>query len=256
MNSSPLPPKYLNWDLQIDQWYVTPYTKLVTSGCSFTASTIWLEGPASWPGFVKDRCGFLECTDLSFPGAGNEYIANSILSYVESSTVEERAKMLVIVGWSGLDRKENLTSEPGTTVSIDNIHYVREQSSAAEINHKWQKAEVWRSWKNIIMLKNYLENKKVAHGFFSYCNLLEPPFLPKRDRTPEWPNMISEDKLKSLKEIDWVIPASQSLFEFAFETDTLSEDFFHPTDIGIAKWTDSILLPNLAKHGLISLKNS
>jgi hypothetical protein len=245
------PPKIMSWPRQIDQHYYCNFDILITSGCSFTASTIWLDGPASWPGFVKDRCNIPLCIDLSYPGAGNEYIANSILAEIESRASNSYAKILVLVGWSGLDRKEELTSASVELPKIDNISYRRVPLNTQKLSENWKTAEVWRSWKNIIFTKNYLENKKISHGFFSYCNLLEPPFLPKRDTTPEWHNNINIDRIKSLQKINWVIPHEQSLFEFAFDHDYLGEDLFHPVVKGNMEWVDQILLPNLARANLI-----
>lgn len=246
------PPKIMSWERTLDQHYCCNYDILITSGCSFTASTGWLDGPASWPGYVKDRCNIPLCVDLSYPGAGNEYIANSVLAEIESRHPDSYSSILVLIGWSGLDRKEDLVVGVDTLPKIDDISYLRAGAIVNPLPDKWQLAEVWRSWKNIIFTKNYLENKKIFYGFFSYCNLLDPPFLPKRDLTPEWPENIRKDRIERLQEINWIVPHNQSLFEFAFEHDCLDHDLFHPTVEGNMQWTDQILLPNLAKHQLIS----
>jgi hypothetical protein len=245
-------PKIMSWSRQLDQHYKSKYQTLITSGCSFTASTNLFDGPSSWPGFVKDRCNIPLCVDLSFPGAGNEYIANSILAEIENKTEIELRTIFVIVCWSGLDRKENLECDNINTPNIDGVYYNRAQMSTVPTPEKWKRAEVWRSWKNIIFTKNYLENKKVNHAFVFYCNVFDPPFLPKRDLTPEWPKNISSSRITSLKQIPWAIPHNQSLFEFAFENDYLGDDLFHPTYQGNFEWTDKVLLPNLCKNGLIS----
>jgi hypothetical protein len=252
---SPLPPKILNWPTQIPQHYsCNNFEVLITGGCSFTASTCWLDGPASWPGFVKYRCNIPVCIDLSYPGVGNEYIANSILAEIEDQLVKkDKSKIFVLISWSGLDRKEELSFlNHNHAPKIDDINYSRADIKHQDTKNKYIEVEVWKSWKNIVLIKNYLENKQIAHAFFSYCNLLDPPFLPKRDSTPNWPNHISDARLNTLRQIPWAIPHSDSLFEFCFMNDFLGEDFFHPTLAGIEAWTDTILLPNLQKQGYIN----
>jgi hypothetical protein len=76
-------PKLLKWNHSLSQKYTCTESVLLTSGCSFTSSTLQLDAAASWPGYVVDRCRFDYCIDYSFPGAGNEYIANSILNYFQ-----------------------------------------------------------------------------------------------------------------------------------------------------------------------------
>jgi hypothetical protein len=252
-NQGPFPPKILNWSSQIKQHYSCKFDLLITSGCSFTASTACYDYPLSWPGIVKDRCNIPLCIDLSYPGVGNEYIANSVLVAVEDQLAESPEKnILVLISWSGLDRKEDIKVDKlNENPQIDGISYQRTQSSQNTKNYDWYMGEIWRTWKNIILVKNYLENKKIAHGFVFYCNLFDPPFLPKRDRTPEWPGMINQRRLHSLQQIPWVIPHNQSMFEFCFDQDFLAEDLFHPNQDGVYAWTDQVLLPGLQKQGII-----
>ena len=243
------------WKRQLEQRFECDFDLLITSGCSFTNNSTYLDGPVSWPGYVKDRCEIPMCEDLSNTGAGNEYIANSILARIEDLDPKKRKTTLVIVGWSGLNRKEELVflKNNNNIPIIDDVWYQRIHPSAQSVvDEPWHKAEIWRSWKNIIFTKNYLENKQIPHAFFSYCNLIDPPFLPRRDLTPEWPGNLRKNRLKSLQQIDWIIPHNQSLFEYCFEHDDFfEEDMFHPNINGLLNWTDEILLPNLEKSGFI-----
>jgi hypothetical protein len=251
-----LPPKIFDWPRKIHQYYKCDFDLLITSGCSFTASTTCADYPLSWPGIVKDRCNIPVCIDVSYPGVGNEYIANSVLATVEDQLIKNPEKnILVLISWSGLNRKEDLiTDNLNQNPKIDGIAYQRTDSNQGGLCSDFFVGEVWRSWKNIILTKNYLENKKIAHGFVSYCNLFEPPFLPKRDCTPEWPSMIDQKRFQTLQQIPWLIPHNQSMFEFCFDQDLLVEDLFHPDQDGVNAWTDTVLLPNLEKHGFITSK--
>ncbi len=249
----PPPPKILGWPKKIDQHYSCNFDLLIVSGCSFTASTTCYDYPLSWPGIVKDRCNIPMCIDLSYPGVGNEYIANSVLAAVEEQLVNDsQKKILVLISWSGLDRKEDLKIDYcKQPPMIDNISCQRLQLSSLPMDPDIRAGEVWRSWKNIIFTKNYLDNKKITNGFFFYCNVFDPPFLPKRDLTPEWPGNISQPRLQSLQKIPWVIPHNQSMFEFCFANDFLGDDLFHPAGDGVLAWTDRVLLPGLQKQNII-----
>ena len=79
-------PKLLKWEYSLSQKYTCPESVLITSGCSFTSSTLQLDTAASWPGFVVDRCRFNYCIDYSFPGAGNEYIGAVSASNIPDTT--------------------------------------------------------------------------------------------------------------------------------------------------------------------------
>jgi len=245
---SPLPPKILNWDEKFfhsSKMYQTSKKILVTSGCSFTAATLSLDQPASWPGFVRDRCGFEYCVDLSYPGAGNEYIANSVLNYIHSLSVEQCKEIIVVVMWSGLDRLEDLTKKISMQCpSVDGIEY-RIHAPGNSIPKDLAYAEIWRSWKNIVFLDSYLRSQGIQHAFTSYVNLIDPPFLPKRDRTPHFFGNLSDDKFQTLKSMPWLHDHQDCLFEYCFKNDHLADDLFHPSYDGSRSWTDHVLLPSM-----------
>jgi len=241
-----LPPKILRWDIasRITQRFQTSKKILITSGCSFTTCGT-LDVPASWPGFVSNRCGFEYCIDLSHPGVGNEYIANSVLNYIHSLSVEQRKEIMVVVMWSGLDRLENLTKDTSKHhASIDGIEY-RRSFVENDISKDLAYAEVWRSWKNIVLLDSYLGSQGIQYAFTSYVNLIDPPFLPKRDLTPHFFEKLSDDKFQTLKSMPWLHDHQDCLFEYCFKNDHLADDLFHPNYHGSLGWSDDILLPSL-----------
>jgi hypothetical protein len=241
----PKPPKLLKWSRNLDQHYCTDQNILITAGCSFTASTIQFECPASWPGYVLDRCGFDHCVDLSYPGVGNEFIANSILNYVEDLDPNMYNDVLIMICWSGPSRKEEL-GNLDNVVQIDGVSYKRTDQFSDQ-------AETWRSWKNIIFTQNYLENKKIKFGFSWYCNVIEPPFLPRRDLTADFATQLTPHKNTQLKNCTWVHDPKDSIFEFCFlNDDCLAEDMFHPNAQGALLWTDQVLLPGMLSKHLIT----
>ena len=241
-----LPPKILKWDVEFwaTQRFQTSKKILVTSGCSFTAPGI-LNIPASWPGLVSTRCGFDHCVDLSWNGVGNEYIANSVLNYVHSLSIRQRKEIMIVVMWSGLDRLENLAK--GTSdkhASIDGIGY-RRAIFANNISKESSAAEVWRSWKNIVFLDSYLRSQDIQYAFTSYVNLIDPPFLPKRDLTPHFFGNLSDDKFQTLKSMPWLHDHQDCLFEYCFKNNQLGDDLFHPMYDGHLNWSDHVLLPSM-----------
>ena len=257
MNDIPKPPKLLKWPRTLDQHYTKDQKILVTAGCSFTANTVRFDGPYTWPGVVLDRCGFDHCVDLSYPGVGNEFIANSILNYVEGLDPATHNNIVITVCWSGADRKEELLTNADraskTLPQIDNITYRWFRDSPDGKNqYPRQPAEVWRSWKNIIFLQNYLENKKIKFGFSLYCNTVDPPFLPRRDLTENFFDNMSQEKITALKNCTWLHEFKDSFFEYCFfNDDCLSEDLFHPNLRGSLLWTDQVLLPGMLAKNLV-----
>ena len=152
---------------------------------------------------------------------------------------------MIVVMWSGLDRLENLAK--GTSdkhASIDGIGY-RRAIFANNISKESSAAEVWRSWKNIVFLDSYLRSQDIQYAFTSYVNLIDPPFLPKRDLTPHFFGNLSDDKFQTLKSMPWLHDHQDCLFEYCFKNNQLGDDLFHPMYDGHLNWSDHVLLPSM-----------
>lgn len=81
---------------------------VLVSGCSFTH---WPESPGSpnnicWPRYLCERHADWKVTNLAEPGAGNLYIANSL---VRAIVEKPQHYDLVLVMWSGMTRLDFLT---------------------------------------------------------------------------------------------------------------------------------------------------
>lgn len=104
--------------------------KVLISGCSFTH---WPETPGSdrnicWPSHLQTLRPDFQITNLAEPGAGNQYIANSVVRYV----LENPAQVdLVMVMWSGVSRLDFLTdlTEPSWHRLFDNYGFYRRVES-------------------------------------------------------------------------------------------------------------------------------
>lgn len=248
----------MQWHPSLDQRFTTTKSTLVTSGCSFTASTQQLETAASWPGYVKDRCRFAKVLDYSIPGVGNKYIHDSIIHYFDNLSTEETDQCMVIVMWSGLDRREKKLcdldhEEYRNHPSLNNTIYVRENIEIVKQIDK--KILAQESAEFIFNLHAYLESKNVPFVFSFYCNLLFAPYIPKRDTTFEFDKFVSKQTLNKLQNLSWVPNQSMDfLYEYAFVNDFLNDgDGFHPPVECNLKWTDNVLLPGMAKQGLIQV---
>lgn len=255
-------PKLMKWVPSVDQHYSCPEKILVTSGCSFTSSTTQLETAASWPGYVLDRCRFDHCIDYSYPGAGNEYIGDSILHFFSQVADQDVDQYMTIIMWSGLDRKEDKIA--GTIMpNINGISYIRKE--LCELSKKDQpplspseqaerKTRAMESANKMLEVYEYLSNRKIAHAFCMYSNLLFAPYLiPKRDTTFEFDGYVSKSMIKQLQNLPWITTEPfDFMYEYAFTNDFLNnEDQFHPNFKCHLKWTDQILLAKMCQQGLI-----
>ena len=249
--------KLFSWSEQhLEKTHHTNRSILITSGCSFTDSTACTTIPVSWPGYVKDRCGFKYVIDVSSTGSGNDYICTSIVNQIESMSAEDLKKCMVLIVWSGIDRQEMPVHQ--TTITnlqghIDGVKFRRSQMSVDSVDVGVSRGEALRSWKNIIMMQNYLENKQIPFGFGFYINVFDPPFLPRRDLTKEFPGLLDPSKLNQLRKCSWFHKPNDSFFEWVFyqKDNMFEDDGFHPNLDGHLSWTDNILLPGLVKMGVI-----
>ena len=239
----------LSWNhSHLAQTHTSPQSTLISSGCSFTDCSHNTEGPINWVGYLNERVKFNQTINLGLVGAGNEYISTSIVNQIESMSLEEINNCIVIIVWSGIARKENLITQ-NSSGNIDDIVFKR-------IDFEFQmygKGEALRSWKNIIMMQHYLKNKNIPFGFSFFVNTFDPPFLPSREiYTSNWIDTITLDKLSRLKQCNWIHNHNNSLFDYCFKNDLLSDDLFHPDHNGYLSWTDNILLPGLTNMGIIT----
>ena len=239
-------PKFLKWERQIPNHYSCKQSVLITSGCSFTANTNQTEYAASWPGFVKDRCNFKYCIDLSWPGAGNLYIKKSIEYAVEHFVTEQNLNPVVLVMWSGLDRFEEKVYDRQKQPCINNIHYHRFNECPKDKSFM-----LTQSVQLIKDLASFLEQKNISYAFTSYVNLLHPPYLPVRDTTHRFTDHKDKQAIAQVEKLFLPIAGMDYLYEHAFRNDGLTDDDFHPAMDPILDWTDQILLPSLEQKGLI-----
>ena len=255
MNHLPVP-KLMKWKYSLDQHYSCPKKILVTSGCSFTASTLQLDSAASWPGYVLDRCRLDHAIDLSYPGAGNAYIGDSILHFFSQISDNEIDQYMVIIMWSGIDRKEEKIAGDNMP-NINGITYRCKETgtSISTLEKEERKKRALKSANKILEVYEYLTKRKISFAFSMYVNLLFAPYIPKRDATFEFDGYVTKQLFNTLQSLPWIPKEPLDfLYEFAFVNNFLDQgDHFHPPVECNLKWTDQVLLPNMSNQGLITL---
>ena len=240
-----LPPKILKWNnTHLERMYNCDYDLLISSGCSFTASTNTLKFPETWPGYVIERCNIDSCMDMSWHGMGNLYIKESIEYALQNKPKDK--KPLVIIMWSGLDRVDNI-SYNNSGIKLGNKFYKRE-------NAKDRQHSIEQSIDNILYTKKLLESENIDFVFTSFVNLIKPPYIRGRDGGVKFTDLKNKNKLKLLDNVNFVPESGMDyFFEWTFINDYFDDDtdYFHPPKSAQLDWTDKILLPNLENLGFV-----
>lgn len=241
-------PNLLKWVPSRPHTHKSSKTKLLVSGCSFTA-THYEFAAMTWPGFVMDYCRFDHCFCYGVPGAGNQYIGDSIISHLRKLSDDEVRDYTVIVMWSGPERTMRLSPDSGKNPVLDGVSYIRVTKESESENLRLLN----ESAAKILELKEYLTRRNIQYVFTTYVNVLFPPYLPKRDGCIEFDKYVDRSTLRALKEIAWIPTKPMDfMFEYGFVHDSLSEDMFHPGKICHDEWVKNVLLPGMEQQGLIT----
>lgn len=241
------PPKIMKWVPALDQHYFTDKKTLLVSGASYTASTNQLDCAASWPGFLYDRCRFDQVIDLSYPGVGNEYIADSIVYAIDQMRPEQKQDCIVGIMWSGLGWSEEKVTNNGAPM-IGTTSYLRKTPHPSKEDFK---INTRLSYNKIINTYKYLQEHNISFFSTFYANVLFPPCLPRNDRTCNFADYLDSKQILALQELNWIPNSPKDcLGDFVFFNDGNIADY-HPTVEFNLKWTDQVLLPSLADVNLI-----
>ena len=218
--------------------------RVAVSGCSFTYD--------SWPNFLSE----CQVTNLAWPGAGNKYVADSIIHATSINTYD-----LVLVMWPGITRLDfpvtkniELFKDYPFKRKIGNIDYVmsggimgswQEHPLATELfegNYKVLSENdlILLSLLEIIKLQSILRSKNINYYFMSYVNYWNQPndWLSKNCD----PGINNSNLLTPIvNQIDftpWIFLNSNkdSIAELAIELNSFNEDLFHPGDLANKEW--------------------
>ena len=225
----------------------------LTSGCSFTGTEATNSG---WPVWLQAH-GTVK--NLGMPGAGNEYIAESIMYELLNN---KNKYDCVLVMWSGLQRID-LRVDPlfsdNTLQSFVDIDYFPIGDMIVKSGFEKIASvgnEITRAYKSLmemIKLQSFLADKDIPCYFMSYVNYWNhSEFLINRNfgiyRNP----LLS--KLAENLNFDRFIfgPDNECLYEVAKSKEGgLAEDKFHPSGLGTDFWMMDHVIPRLRIDGII-----
>ena len=232
---------------------------LLISGCSFTH---WPDAPGSptnvcWPTPLNKLRPDLNITNLAEPGAGNRYIANSIVNYIAEHPDQVDC---VLVMWSGVSRLDFLTdiTDPSWNKLFDSYGFYRRIESCPNtlgwifsggqygpwiMNHDTislfrpmykissNLSLAYTNLMEIVKTQQFLKSKNIPYRFMSYVN-----YWHHRDNCS--PNgdfgVFKFPELRSvINEIDWESwifkdKNRDGIYEMAKEAEDYNGDKFHP----------------------------
>jgi hypothetical protein len=241
---------------------------ILISGCSFSQ---WPTYPGSpnmcWPKYLQELNPSYKITTLAQGGAGNQYIANSIIQAILDNPTYYTD---VLVMWSGVTRLDFLTdiTDPNWNELVDSYIFYRRMPnqklgyifSGGRIG-TWYKHPVahkifYEQYKvsselslatisllEIVKLQNFLLNRNISFKFMSYVNY----WTDQKDISPNGDfGVTAFPELTSLiNEIDfnhWLFTNSEKdgIYELAKSMDNFMEDGFHPGNDTHLKWAELI----------------
>lgn len=149
------------------------YTKLITTGCSF--STGFAEGPESSWGHILSKKLDCEHVFIGGEGSSNDSITGRIISYCELNKIS--SDCCVGVQWSNFERRCFWRKDRDAYFSFGGgalrrtggdyyLSFIKEHFEF--FNQIWfeQKENIFKTVKNMVLVKNYLENKGIDYVMF------------------------------------------------------------------------------------------
>ena len=222
--------------------------KALVAGCSFTQH-------ASWPKILLPD---YEIINLGQSGAGNEYIAKSIIDFVCRNHVD-----FVFILWSGLRRVDVSFSKQTkqefekfffqgstthSTVLFSGGDWTREDKNDPDLlwphplidkffklkyHNKDQDFLIEQSSLWIMLCQSFLENNCTDYRFSFIYNPFNPPLdEPSLGR--------ANKKQYYFTKLDWKKYIDTTPLEYAIRNDGLDTDQFHPKNESMTQWAQYI----------------
>lgn len=245
--------------------------KILVSGCSFTHWPAEPNSPVNicWPAPLKNLDPAYEITNLAEPGAGNQYIANSV---VNALALKPNYYDLVLVMWSGLSRLDFLTDLTNTAWHelFDSYgFYRRVEQCPNQLGYLFSGGRIGPWFTNpatrplysqmykisddlslgytnlieMVKTQEFLRAQKVPYKFMSYVNYW-------RTGTGLSPNgdfgVYNHPELRPLVNMidfsQWIFKDSQKtcIYEMACEVEDYHGDRFHPGTATHKQWAELV----------------
>lgn len=244
---------------------------LLVSGCSFTAN------PNSWAYQLASTYN-LDIINLACPGAGNNHIVWSTVSFLEKNNVDPETTLIGIM-WShpvrgdlvfehNLEYKDqsvykykydryNRLVMLGDLMKKDEYTQRTAVSNAMMQGNKNKASISFRTWSLKTLLSSYLKDKGFNFFQTAFFNYLTESSLIKS--LPDFQFHAKYQYLDDLNRIglthnipNWIdLKDDEYLGEYAFYNQQLLLDMFHPSQTGHQAWTEKILIPNLEKMKIL-----
>jgi hypothetical protein len=252
---------------------------IVVSGCSFTELN---DEYISWSEIVANHFDIKNYVNLGMGAAGNYYISNSIVDYLECNQPAPE-KTLVLVMWSGVSRKDirisqewwNLLDHQGYAFkaqtqyfSIDNgidesNYFVFGGLAGGTLGNNDNIKSIF-SWPDkvsspeivckeslvqFLNLENYLKTHGYTYRFLSYLNYWEPNNIAKFGEYSIGLHCARTGIFKNFNFSNWVFVNNKKdcFGEYAMQQQQL--DFTnHPTGQCHQTFAENIVIPNLKVH--------
>ena len=226
-------------------------SKILGVGCSFTSGHI-MGNESSWLNYL----GNLTDTDVinkGYGGASNEMIANSIIDELETNK-SIKDDIFVVVQWSEclrtsywFNNSTNSNLSRWTSITPQHLYMDAPYNDNAEVVHIFNNKKafypfhstmepsLYRTYTNMIFVKNYLENNNIPYLFFDGINYHK--LFQKED---DWylkastpfnvsPKNANDDFKVNITEFSLLNPnIVQDIYE--------SKQFFNELNIGMREW--------------------
>jgi hypothetical protein len=241
---------------------------LLVSGCSFTRE----RASMTWPNHTAKHLGIESVVNLAHDGAGNDYICNSIIDYIEDQAPDP-ATTLVMAMWSGPGRRDVLVSGEYWYLLDDYKFKAKYQDHADKYwifsggrSNSWMDHPETKklfgplyvsddpfvlckqTLTNIVKLQGYLESKGYRFKFTSFVNYWNP--INMSGINGEFSiGYFAKDLFmyKNLNFENWFFTdAQRNCFgEYALERGLTTADGFHPTEEAHRLYAENIVVTNL-----------
>jgi len=240
------------------------YKTLIVSGCSFT------ENQGSWAYQLASKYD-LNLINLAYPGAGNQHIVWSLISFLEKNIIDIDTTLIGIM-WSHpiridhvVERNKAYNNQEIFKYAYDDhnysvihrdilkhhkLHRLREVILSYMWTNHNRSAIAFTTWTLKTSLNAYLENNKFKffqtsfHNYFTRSEFISN--LPGTEfiRDFEYIKELEKNQLKH-NHTNWLdIPYDQYLGDYAFNNNLLNtQDKHHPSIEGHKQWTENILIP-------------
>ncbi len=161
------------------------YNKLVTFGCSFSDG--WIYGKEnSWGFFLSELlgCGYV---NYSNSGSSNYAIMSNVVRYCENN---DMSNCCVGIQWSERNRREIWSKDNNEYITFNLSTLTSKNTVPKEIevlkNNVEFYSDIWfderenvlRTIQSMILIKNYLENKKIDYVMFEGIGSISDEYSP------------------------------------------------------------------------------